>query len=438
MLKEIYNNVPIFMQNIMCSIQGALIKKQRYGGLYKAYSDDFVAGKQLDFLFALNSYFEKNKNIPYVFRLFEEGYFPLNSLDDFQSVPYLKKDDVRLQPGYFINSEAKDIKYIETSGTSGKGLSFPVTKASEKIMWAHFDFYRSMYGITTKTWCGYFSGRDIVPIHQKKKPFWRMNYPGKQILFSQSHLSENTISEYIWALNRFQPLWIHGYPSLLSILSKIAIDLSLRLNYKPQLVTCGSETLSSTQRKSISKFFDCHVSQLYGQAEGVAIFFECPQYKMHINDRFSYVEFIKKDDENYEIVGSNVFNDAFSFIRYQTGDTCTAIKYECGCGIPGRYVDQIYGRDDDAYQLLNGREIGRLGHVFKGLFNVREAQIFSPCPGNIILKIVKSSGYSTEDEQVILSRLKSRIGDKENVTFDYVSKIPRTKRGKVKFVVRGY
>ena len=104
-------------------------------------------------------------------------------------------------------------------------------------MWAHV--WRGNYniGLERGTWCGYFGGRSIVPKMQDSPPYYRINKPGKQIMFSAFHIRPDVLQEYYEVLNHYQPQWIQGFPSSLLPLVSYMEENGLRLNYIPKVIT---------------------------------------------------------------------------------------------------------------------------------------------------------------------------------------------------------
>ena len=56
--------------------------------------------------------------------------------------------------------------------------------------------------MSRRTWCGYFGGRSVVAPSQSKPPFWRYNVPGRQIMFSGYHVSDEHLPAYVAELRK--------------------------------------------------------------------------------------------------------------------------------------------------------------------------------------------------------------------------------------------
>jgi len=163
---------------------------------------------------------------------------------------------------------------------------------------------------------------------------------------------------------------------------------------------------------------------------------------LHLKAEHSYIEILNnsnqpsKTGETGRIVSTNYNNYAFPLIRYEIGDTVTISKNQVSkCGRSGLLIDSIEGRVEDYILTPDGRFVGRLDHLFKDAVNVTEAQIFQAKLEEVVLRIVRGSGYSKEDEMFILKEARMRFGNSIKILFEYVDQIPRTSSGKFRFVI---
>ena len=276
---------------------------------------------------------------------------------------------------------------VHTSGTTGGASNSPRRGrlfASNGPFGGDIDADRLDRG----TWCGYFGGRSVVPLSQNSPPFWRINIPGRQILFSGYHISGATIDHYIEKLRLSQPAWLHGYPSLLALVAGLVRDLGLDIGYVPRWITTGAENLLPQQSAVIEQVFGVRPLQHYGMSEAVANFSECPNGNLHVDEDFAAVEFIPNDDRcGYRVIGTNFTNSATPLLRYDIGDVADVCDVLCDCGLPGRVVRRIDGRKEDYVILSDGTLLGRMDHIFKDMVSIREAQIHQSAPGEVTVRI---------------------------------------------------
>ncbi|MFZ2955852.1 MAG: hypothetical protein WA705_03010 [Candidatus Ozemobacteraceae bacterium] len=184
--------------------------------------------------------------------------------------------------------------------------------------------------------------KERVAADQKQPPFWRVNYPGRQIRFSGFHMSPDNLCSYVGELHRRRPPWIHGYPSHLALLAAHLLDKGRDPGYQPKWVTTASENLLPHQIGLIEKAFGCRPRQHYGISEGVANFSECECGRIHVDEDYAAVEFIPQPDgPGMKIVGVNFTNQTTPLIRYDTNDIGILSNEVSPCGHPGIIVSAL-------------------------------------------------------------------------------------------------
>ncbi|MCK4816365.1 hypothetical protein KA005_11405, partial [bacterium] len=74
-------------------------------------------------------------------------------------------------------------------------------------------------------------------------------------------------------------------------------------------------------------------------------------------------------------------------------------------------------------------------HLFKELSTkIDKYQVVQPDVDHLIIKIVKRSEYVDMDEEFLANKLKEKVGDEVNITFEYPQSIPPEPSGKYMFV----
>ena len=356
-LEFLYLKLPIPLQHVICSLEGWRIQRWRFGGsflalLREAESRTFWSVEQI------RAYRDQRlrafvqhcaHTVPFYRRRFREyGISPedIQTLEDLQRLPILTKEEVQDYYSELVSEAVPKQQQIitHTSGTTGAGLRFATTRRAIQEQWAIWWRYRRWHGIQPGTWCAHFGGRSVVPISQTKPPFWRYNYPGRQILFSAYHMSPDNLRYYVGELRRRRPPWLHGYPSLLALLASYIIEKEIELGYQVRWVTTGAENLLPQQADLIRRAFGVQPRQHYGMAEAVANISECEYGNLHVDEDFAAVEFIPNPyGTGYKVIGTNFTNLATPLIRYDVQDVVELSDERCPCGRPGRVVKQIDG-----------------------------------------------------------------------------------------------
>ncbi|MCH9031970.1 MAG: phenylacetate--CoA ligase family protein [candidate division Zixibacteria bacterium] len=448
--EKIYRNLPVWLHNAACSIEGWRINRRRYGNQYERIYAECAERAKLT-REQLIQYRDKRlhkfvrhayETTPYYRAKFREWNISpddIQTLGDMELIPILTKREVQKNQELFYSDRIKRSELIDahTSGTTGSGLKFKITRSAEREQWAVWWRYRDAHGLTRESLCGVFSGRTIVAPEKERAPFWILNYPGRQIIFSGYHLNDTHLPRYIEKIKESEIKWLHGYPSHLALLASYMIANSVELANQITHVTTGAENLLEGQREIIERAFNVRVREHYGLAEGVANLSECACGEMHVDEDFSAVEFIESDTvDGFRIIGTNFSNLAFPLLRYDTGDIATGIKDEpaCSCGWGGRIVRSLDGRIEDYVVLSDGTRVGRMDHIFKDLTNIRAARIYQSIPGEIAIRIVKSDCYSKADEKKLLRELSDRLGDKARAELIYVDFLPPGRGGKGRLI----
>ena len=450
--ESFYSVLPVPIQNLICSVEGYRIQRRRFGASFPhvlrhieerskcsgAQVREFRDRRLRDYVHHCAS------RVPHYQTWFAQNNVhptEIRKLDDLHVLPVVTKNDVQTRVARFVSAAVPGDRriWVHTSGTTGAGLRFPTTADAVREQWAIWWRYRQWHGLhrdTRDTWCGYVGGRTVVPVTQDRPPFWRYNVPGKQLLLSGFHMSPANLPSYIDELRRQRPPWLHGYPSLIALLGRYIADNNVDLGYQVRWITLGAENVLPHQIDVIEKAFGVRPRQHYGMTEAVANISECKSGKLHVDEDFSAVEFVPTSrDGEYRIVGSNLSNPATALLRYDTGDIVELSDAACSCGLPGRLVATVHGRDEDYIVLPNGALIGRLDHAFKDMVNVRESQLYQRSADEVVVRIVRGCSYGDRDEQALLMAIQSRIGHTVAIKVDYVESLERSPAGKLRFVI---
>ncbi|MDQ3875298.1 MAG: hypothetical protein M3322_07110 [Actinomycetota bacterium] len=448
--EAVYLRLPVVLQQAACSFVGWRTERTRYGGAFprllsEAEARTYWSREQIrSYRNARLADFVEHAatTVPFYRERFREaGVDPreVRSLDDMSAIPVLAKGEIQERSADLVSPEGMtgDSRWAHTSGTTGGGLRFPVTLAAAQEQWATWWRYRGWHGIAKGTWAGLFAGRSIVPSSQRQPPFWRLNAPGRQLLFSGYHMSPANLPAYVEELRRRKLPWLHGYPSLLALLAAHLIEARTDLGYEVQWVTIGAENLLPHQVSLMERAFGVRPRQHYGLAEGVANISECEVGSLHVDEDYAAVEFVPTETEGAcRIVGTNFTNRAAPLLRYDTQDVASvSVGASCSCGRPGRVVQQVDGRLEDYVVLGDGTRIGRMDHIFKDMVNIQEAQIHQSRPGALTIRVVRGAGYTDADEQALLAETVRRVGSETDVAFEYVTSLARSRTGKLRFVV---
>jgi phenylacetate-CoA ligase len=366
---------------------------------------------------------------------FEDAAFP----DVIAELPLIAKGDVRAAARLMI-SERKRGPLLEgsTSGTTGAPLrlyqDLLAINRENAFVWRQLAWAGLRQG-DRRAWM---RGDMIVPAMQRRPPYWRMNRAENMLMLSSYHLSESAAADYCEALAGFNPVVIQAYPSSIGFLAGWMSSAGVRYRARSlRGIVTSSETLSDDQRREIEDAFGCKVFDWYGQFERVAAIGTCEHARYHLLSDYSYVEMLPAGDGLFELVGTGFNNMSMPLIRYRCADYVVPApaNERCACGRAFPLIEHIIGRADDSIKLPDGRSIGRLDHIFKGVDGILEAQIRQDVSNAVTLLVVPSPTFDSRIRDTLESNTRERLGEEINFEIRLVDAIPRTKNGKFKGVV---
>jgi len=241
-------------------------------------------------------------------------------------------------------------------------------------------------------------------------------------------MSPQNIYYYVNKIKKYKPEVLAGYPSSISLISNYILNNNIKL--KVPHIFLSSENLTEQNKNRMIKAFRGKIYNFYGSTEDIGPTYICKNNMMHLIQTDNIVNKVDED-----ITLTHFGNYAFPLINYKIDDDLLITDKLCGCGVEGKIIEKIFGRDEDYVLKKNGTKVGRLDHIFKDINNVKESQIVQNKIGEINIKIVKDINFSDFDKKKIISNAKERLGHDFNLYFDIVGQIPRTKNGKLKFVI---
>ncbi len=453
-LNQIYDNSPILFQNLMVSIYGYKLHKQRYGGNSKKYIDELMQSQWLSNEDLTRLQNEKLRNlinhayntVPYYQKLFkQERLTPedIREIADLSKIPILEKNEIKKNPIGFrssLFSKEKDTFCLDTSGSTGKPITIYCDSDSRRLHYAFFNRLRSWNNISIGVKRITFAGRTIIPPNQTKKIFWRRDINENNWLFSSYHMSEDNLKYYYEKIIEIQPDEINSYPSSLFLLAKYMFlnDLS---GVKPKAIITSAETLLDHQRKLIEDIFECKICDQYGCTEMAHFISQCEYGTYHMHPEFGIIEVVDKEgnivqnEKQGEIICTSFINKAMPLIRYRLGDSITLSNKKCSCGRNFPVVSQIIGRTDDILITPDGRPLGRLDPVFKGMNGLNETQIVQTAIDTLAFYMVTDNNFSKSNLKALKIEIQKRVGYDMILDFIIVKNIPKDKNGKFRSVI---
>jgi len=447
-IEKIYNRSPVFLQNLLITTYGYNLYRKRYLGDFQQILKEIAETASLSASKVESLQDEKfraiiefcHSHVPYYQNSFSDhGLSPsdFTSISDIRKLPILtKKDVVENSTELMAINSGPAYAVQHTSGSTGTPLALKVDEYTYKLAMALLVDHEQRHGVDFGSRRATFAGRMIKPANDIKPPFSRFNRSENQRLFSSYHINEYTFPHYRKELDSFQPVELIGYPSAISDLADHYLKSDSKPGFRPKVIITNSETLLLWQREKIESVFGCPVYDYYGTAEYVMFAGQDKTgiYRPNPIIGITEVEIDSDSNDTGRLLATSLTNKQMPLLRYNLGDTATlANSTEAAIGTPG--LNSINGRIDDYIETSDGRLIGRIDHIFKGVDGIREAQVVQSQPGWATIKLVKNQSTAF-NECTLISNCKQRLGDDFRVVVEQVSEIPRGRNGKFRSVIR--
>lgn len=451
MIEAFYAKSPVAIQNVMVSAYGLVLYWRRIASrTHRKMLEELAAIECYDIgqVQALQKHLlhhilvHANRSVPHYRDLFKRlGVNPdrHDALEVLNSLPILEKSEIRSRPEQFLSESSPGDYTINTSGTTGSPLAIRCTRRALLRNYSHFYYLRQRLGVTHRDRCATFAGRVIVEPDRDKPPFWRHNLATNTILYSTYHLSPDNLPAYVDRLVRQQPALIDSYPSALGIIANAVRHRTNKI--RPKAIITSAETLIPHQRAAAEEAFGCQVTDQYGNAEMTAFVVQCTAGMYHVWPSYGFCEVLvdgrpARPGESGDLVTTGFINETMPLIRYRTGDTAV-MGDSCSCGLNFPTLERIEGRKDDILVTADGREVGRLDPVFKGLRDdaFLEVQIVQTGLNEVLIRYVPGSRYEESALVTVSTELRKRLGSTVRVTNERVAELPRGPNGKLKAVI---
>ncbi|MBN1453574.1 MAG: phenylacetate--CoA ligase family protein [Anaerolineales bacterium] len=448
---KIYTISPVWLQQAMVSAYGWRWRRRRFGGEFASLRQEFIDrdGWTSEQFHAyqeerLDELLRAAWNSPYYRRVFEQaGIRPgMPPFDALAALPPLSKETLRKRAGDLLTEKPpKGTVVFNSSGTTGTPTDIYYTThfhqlatavaAVRNLGWGRvaYNGRRVMFGV-----------RKVCHFSQNRPPFWRFS-PAEDLAYASIyHLSTRFLPYYLDFLRSYQPDIIMGYPSALRAVANYA----LRHQDFPapaKGVFTHAETLLAQDRQAIEATWRCKIYDRYGAVENCVFAAQCEYGSYHVSPEVGIVEIVD-DQGNHtppgvmgEVICTGLQNTLQPLIRYRIGDVARwATEQKCACGHSMPIIEAVDGRIEDICYTPDGREMLRFDTVFKGIANLREAQVVQEELDRFSILVVATDEFDEGEAKKIEHNMHLHVGEVK-VEIKQVADIPRTRSGKFRAVL---
>ena len=382
--------------------------------------------------------------VPYYNQLLKNnGLSPadIRTPEDLRRMPILTKNDVEKNFNQLKAEGIEEwrIKPNSTSGSSGTNFRFlsdrgvEIRSALQKRCydWMGIDFLDKKITIWGAGW----DVKKSKKIVSKIKAFVK-----NQLLLSGYNLSAGDIENYYHLMLSFKPRLLISYPSIFTELANVFCRHGF--NYHPHALQTGGEKLFPFQKESIETIFNTKIFDFYGARDVSMIAQECEKHNgLHIMAENVLAEVVDDDgnplDEGEgDLVLTDLNSRVMPFIRYRIGDRAIITKRACDCGRGLPLLQEVIGRSFEVIEFPNGNKVG--GSFWTLLLRsepgIKEFQVVQKDIDKIQINYIPDH-TEIKSFDGFLEKMHRYSGENLKVKFDKVDVIPRTRGGKLCFVM---
>jgi len=366
----------------------------------------------------------------------------ITTLEDLQRLPFLSKDDVRLNIDSGLLSRSIDrseMLKITTSGSTGRPFTIFADREQLEVRFAAT--------LRALEWTGWrFGDRQARLWHQtlgmSRSQVFREKFDAfllKRLFVPAFEINPKNIEEFVGRIARHKPVLVDGYAESLNFLATYVRN-GRSPGFSPLAIMSSAQALPDNTRAVIESGFQTKVFDKYGSREFSGIAYECTAHSgHHVVDECYIVELLVDGrpalpGEVGEIVITDLFNRATPMIRYRIGDLAVAMDdtKPCACGRAHHRIGDIEGRTQAIVHCADGTWLPGtfFAHFFKDHEEViRFFQIEQHEKGAFTIRIVRNDGFSNQRLTDILTGLGKYIGETQ-VEVNFVDEIPLVRTGK--------
>lgn len=444
-LKEVYYRSPLWIKKIYSSIPFEIRNGKEYRKWIEFLKQN-LNHEEYELLKIKETVTYSYLHVKYYRKIFKElGIVPEDIKDkkDLSKLPLLDKQIIRENQNEFISDDYPAFSrfYVTTGGTSGMQHKFYQSKNVWKKEVAFIINYYMGFGYNYKDLRATFRGGEFSSLPQNI--FWKLNPINNEINFSPFHINASTIRHYVEKLNELKPLYIHGYPSALTLLMKNIQEQNLKLQYSPKTVFLGSENYTNEQKEELQNFFNGRLTTYYGHSERLILApSDCELKTFKVDRRYGsfelvddYGNLITDNDVTGEIIGTSFDNYAMPLIRYKTNDLTSFSSYN------ELKINPIKGRWNQ--EFLDGNNMLRVSitglNMHSDIFrNIMAMQFYQPRVGETVLVVVTKKNFTDTDAKRILQAFNKKAGHAIKFSLEKRDSLIQTERGKTRMIIKDY
>ena len=296
----------------------------------------------------------------YYHQLFDKCGFRVDnvhSLEDLKRIPILEKKDIIENASAMRNYECRNVFYSETSGSTGQPMVFYRSEEWDSAGRAAQMRGYSWYGVKPWEKNGYLWGH----LYGSKFELKTRVLDALVNRFRLFSYGEAAVSKFAHKLRKAD--YLEGYSSMIYEVAKRINEMNIG-PVPLKMVKGTSEKIFDSYQQEVQKAFGKKMISEYGAGESTLIAYECPYGNMHV-----VMENVIVEEENGEIIVTNLHSTSMPIIRYRLGDYIILDrKKKCPCGMQHEIIIEVVGRIGKTIYGKEGRYPSlTLYYIFKAV-----------------------------------------------------------------------
>lgn len=359
--------------------------------------------------------------------------------DWFRALPVLTRSEVQALGDTLLSGRIPPEHGLavrgQTSGSTGKAISFHVTEVTQ-LFWLAF-------GLRDHLW----HRRDLtaklaairIKVERETAQGWG---PATDIVFRTGPCAmlniRTDIDEQLAWLAGEDPDYLITHPSNLRALARRSIERAWRPRRLREARTFA-EALPDDLRALCRDAWNVKLCDVYSAEETGYIAIQCPEHDhYHVQSESLIVEILGQDGapcgpgETGRVVVTTLHNFAMPLIRYEIGDYAVAGgPCPCGRGLP--VITRVLGRKRNMLRLPDGRQFfpSFPADAWAPIAPARQLQVVQRTLEDIELRVVAERPFTADEEARLAAAFRKSLSHPFRITLAYRDEIGRS--GNYKF-----
>lgn len=359
----------------------------------------------------------------------------IKTLKDFQSLPFLTREDVINHLESLICPELRHQAQTRfTGGSTGQPMRFVIDQLFRRWDLALEFRGRGWYGAREGDKIAFVWGVE-TDLHVRN---WRARLKAKILrerYLNAFCMTEANMRAFADMLVGWQPQILRAYAVALSLFAQSVKDRGIE-GIRPRLIELTSEKVTDRQRRLLQEVFQCKVADWYSSRELGTIALQCPQGGQHVCET-RFLEIVTGGrvlgpGELGEVVITSTHQYTMPFIRYKIGDMAVYEPGTCSCGRGLPVLRQVVGRTNDFVVTPDGRfmDSGYFDSVLEIKPEIARYQVHQSDKHHLQVRLVCKREVGQHWLEGVHRELQAYLGADMHISMQVVDSIPLTSAGK--------